>query len=294
LNCIGARQGIRASAVVGLVASFAVVVALASGAAQRSSGAPTAVASFRSRALGDTLHFSVSLPRNYSDGRRYPVVYFLHGLPAGPAAYRDVSLAQHALDELKREAILVVPQGASDRDSDPEYLDWGSGRNWETALARELPAYVDRHYRTIAGRRGRAITGLSAGGYGAMLIGLHNLGAFSVIESWSGYLQPTDPSGTHILDLGSSAANAHASAHSYVRVLRRAFRTKPTFIGFYVGTQDSRFRRDNVQLHDELAAARVPHLFRLYAGGHQRTLWSAHAREWLGLALARLATPASS
>ena len=257
-----------------------------------STGTPTTVATFHSQALDATIHFAVSLPPGYADGRRYPVVYFLHGLPAGSLAYRDVSLAQHALDDLQRPAILIAPQGATDSDSDPEYLDRGRGRNWETALSRELPAFVDRNYHTIASRHGRAIIGLSAGGYGAMLIGLHNLGTFSVIESWSGYHQPTDPSGTHILDLGSSAANARASAHSYVTVLRTELRTKPTFIGFYVGAGDSLFRADNVRLHQELAAAHVPHRFRLYAGGHERTLWSAHATEWLELALARLALPA--
>src|SRR5207253_5090865 len=50
--------------------------------------------------------------------------------------------------------------------SDLEYLDWGPGRNWETAIARELPAYVDAHYRTVPGRAGRALIGVSAGGYG--------------------------------------------------------------------------------------------------------------------------------
>jgi enterochelin esterase-like enzyme len=267
-------------------------VTLAGGAVNESPATPTNVVSFQSRALDATLHFVISLPPGYEDGGRYPVVYFLHGLPAGAAAYRDASLAQHALDDLQRRAILVAAQGATDSDSDPEYLDRGPGRNWETALARELPAYVDRHYRTIANRRGRAIIGLSAGGYGAMLIGLHNLGTFSVIESWSGYHQPTDPSGAHVLDLGSSSANARASAHSYVTVLRKELRTKPTFIGFYVGNGDTLFRADNIRLHRELTSAGVAHRFNLYAGGHERSLWSAHATEWLELALERLAAPA--
>jgi S-formylglutathione hydrolase FrmB len=43
-----------------------------------------------------------------------------------------------------------------------EYLDWGTGRNWETAIAHELPRYVDARYRTIRDRRGRAFVGLSA------------------------------------------------------------------------------------------------------------------------------------
>ena len=259
------------------------------------SGAGTGVTSegaFRSRALGTTLHFSVVLPPSYDDGRRYPVIYFLHGLPAGKSAFRDTSLVRGALSQLDRPAIAIVPQGARDGDSDPEYLDRGPARNWETALSRELPAYVDSHFRTIPNRDGRAVVGVSAGGYGAMLIGIHHLDTFSVIQSWSGYHQPTDPAGLRTLDLGSPRANAHASAHSYVRTLRDSLRAKPTMLAFYVGKADARFRADNVRLHTELSAAGVPHLFRLYPGGHERSLWAGHAVEWLGLALERLSAPA--
>ena len=42
--------------------------------------------------------------------------------------------------------------------------------------------------------------GLSAGGYGAVILGIHHLDRFSVIESWSGYFHPTDPTGTIALD----------------------------------------------------------------------------------------------
>jgi enterochelin esterase-like enzyme len=246
---------------------------------------------FHSNALDATLHFAVSLPVGYNDGRRYPVIYFLHGLPAGSSAYRDVSLVRDALTQSQREAIIIAPQGATDDDSDPEYLNRGSGHNWETAISRELLAYVDSHFHAIRNREGRALIGLSAGGYGAMLIGLHHLEEFSVIESWSGYHRPTDPSGTHVLDLGSPAANARASAHSYVAGLPIMLRTYPTLIGFYVGVDDTRFLNDNVLLHQELAAAQVPHLFRLYPGGHERALWAAHAGEWLEFALARLDPP---
>ena len=48
-------------------------------------------------------------------------------------------------------------------------------------------AAVDRRYRTIRSGSGRAIGGLSEGGYGALNIGLHHPGRFRVIESWSGY-----------------------------------------------------------------------------------------------------------
>jgi enterochelin esterase-like enzyme len=247
--------------------------------------------SFRSRALAGQLGMEVYLPPGYASGRtRFPVIYFLHGLPASPVSYRNVGLLADALDALHARTILVAPQGARDGDKDPEYLDWGPGRKWETAIAREVPGYVDRHYRTIANRRGRALVGLSAGGYGAVLLALHNLGDFSVIESWSGYQHPTNPAGTQPLDLGSATANARASAHSFVPVLRRTFRRLPTFFAFYVGSRDVRFRAENERLDAELTDARVPHLFRIYAGAHEQALWSAHARQWLSLALRHLAS----
>jgi enterochelin esterase-like enzyme len=197
-----------------------------------------------------------------------------------------------ALASLRRQAILVAPQAARDKDRDPEYLDWGPGRNWEQAVSQELPAYVDTQFRTIPDRRARALVGLSAGGYGAVALAFHHLESFSVVESWSGYFHPTDPSGTKTLDLGSAQRNGRANLHDAVDGLRDAFRAQPTFFGFYVGRGDARFRAENLELHRELLAARIPHAFRLYAGAHGQRVWNAHARRWLGLALGHL-TPAT-
>jgi hypothetical protein len=46
-----------------------------------------------------------------------------------------------------------------------------------------------------------------------------------------------------------------------------------------------------VQFDQELSAAGVRHVFELYRGAHQTSLWSAHATRWLQLALAHLAKP---
>jgi enterochelin esterase-like enzyme len=276
---------------IGAVAFAAAVALLVAGelAAREQRSGTALETSFYSRGVRGRIHLSVYLPAGYAKSRkRYPVVYFLHGLPAGSKAYRGADYLRQALDAAGRPAILVAPQGARDGDSDPEYLDWGPGRNWETAVGVELPRFVDSRFRTIPSRRGRAVVGLSAGGYGATLLAIHHLEAFSVVESWSGYFHPTNPTGTSSLDVGSSAANARASAHTYVTSLRAAFRRRPTFFAFYVGTGDTRFRNENRQLDRELRAARVPHVFHVYAGGHDSTVWSAHATAWLRLALAHL------
>jgi S-formylglutathione hydrolase FrmB len=230
----------------GLAVAAALVVVAAAGSSSVQLRGSLVDGSFASKAVRGRVGFEVYLPPSYAMSKaRYPVVYFLHGLPASASAFRGTGTFAEAFEAAGRPAILVGPQGARDGDDDPEYLDWGTGRNWETAIGTELPRYIDSHFRTIRGRHGRALVGLSAGGYGAVLLALHRLEAFSVIESWSGYFHPTDPSGAHTLNLGSRAANRRASAHTFVHSLRRAFRRQPTFFAFYVGTQDSRFRAEN-------------------------------------------------
>jgi enterochelin esterase-like enzyme len=236
-------------------------------------------------ALGGHMHALVVLPDRYATShRRYPVVYFLHGLPAGPSAYRSSAW----LTELAPRVgpfILVEPQGARDGDSDPEYLDWGIGRNWSTDVMRELPNYVDTHFRTIRSRAGRAIVGLSAGGYGAAMLGVSHLDEFSVIESWSGYFHATDPSGKSAI-----AAPSSANVHRFISELAVDQKTHPTLIAFYVGRSDPIFVAENEQLDRELTAAGVQHTFAVYAGGHETKLWASHAVAWLRLALTHLNT----
>jgi len=246
--------------------------------------------SYTSRALGGTLHFEVYLPAGYdTSGLRYPVVYFLHGLPSQPYAYRSVRFVERALDTVGRPAILVVPQGARAGESDPEYVNHGPGDRWGTAIARELPRVVDARFRTIATRGGRALVGVSAGGYGAMHLTLAHLDTFSVVESWSGYFHPTDPTGMKPLDLGSADRDTKADVHQQLTAVRQQLRTLPTFIAFYVGRADRRFAAENELLNQELSAAGVAHVFRLYNGGHEQTLWTSQAPAWLRLALAHLA-----
>jgi len=238
-----------------------------------------------STALSGQMHALVVLPPDYdSSNRRYPVVYFLHGLPATSSAYRSTTW----LTQLVARAgpfILVAPQGARDGDSDAEYLDWGQGRNWSTYLTRELPHYIDTHYRTIASRRGRAIVGLSAGGYGAAMLGLNNLGEFGAIESWSGYFHATDPSGKH-----SIPAPPSANVHSLIAKLAADEKRRPTFVGFYVGRSDPLFVAENEQFDQELRGAAIPHSFAVYPGGHESTLWAGHAVGWLRLVLSHLSS----
>ena len=165
--------------------------------------------------------------RRLRDERQALPGHLLPARPAGgPDAYRNSAWLGDTLERAGPPAILVMPQGARAGDTDAEYLNWGAGRNWETFIAEELPAAIDKRFRTIRSRRGRALIGLSAGGFGATVLGLHHLGRFAVVESWSGYFHPTDPTGTRALARGPLT-----SAHNLISVLKADERHRPTFFG---------------------------------------------------------------
>src|SRR3954447_8440598 len=182
------RLAVRCSILAGLIALAAAPTAGASlhGTIARHS--------FDSRALARKARYSVYLPPGYAgSSMRYPVIYFLHGLPGSSTSYRAIGWFAAALERTRNRAIVIGAQGARHGQTDDEWLDRGRGRNWEPATARGLVAVVDRRYRTLATRAGRAIVGVSAGGYGAALIGFHHPGTFSAIQSWSGYFRPPSP-----------------------------------------------------------------------------------------------------
>jgi S-formylglutathione hydrolase FrmB len=286
-----------------LTAVVVIVLGLAGGgAAERQQGrvggalqGRIGYGSFRSVALAGRDHYAVYLPPRYTtSGLRYPVVYFLHGLPAPPDAYRSIGVVARAIEESGRAAIVVGVEGARSGDSDAEWRDWGPGRDWESATAVELVRVIDDRYRTIPKRAGRVIIGVSAGGYGATLIADHHPAVYGVIESWSGYFRPTNPAGTAVLDLGSVAANEWADFSRQIALLHKRFARwwATTTYAFYVGTDDTRFRQTNEAIDRELRAYHVPHVyFRLYQGAHSWRLWESHAEEWLGRALADAAAP---
>jgi putative tributyrin esterase len=250
--------------------------------------------SFYSPAVRGALHYEIALPPGYTtSAKRYPVLYVLHGLPGSAESYKGVAGYAARLAATNDPAIIVGAQGARPGDTDPEWHNWGPGRDWETATQHDLVSYIDHHYRTLARRSGRGIIGVSAGGYGATLIAIHHPGTYQVIESWSGYFVITDPDGKP-LDLGSVEANADASAHANVTKLKREFaRHGTTFFGFYIGADDAytNFIADNKRLDRELTAAGIPHVFALYPGAHQGSFWRMHQDQWLDGAVDRLDPP---
>ena len=172
----------------------------------------------------------VYLPAGYTDPRnaavRYPVVYLIHGYPGQASDWLVAGRAQQAADLLQQHAliapmIMVFPTATGGWLHDSECLNAvGAGQKLETYLTRVVVNTIDRTFRTIPSRSGRAIGGMSSGGYCALNLGLRHLAIYSTILSSMPYGDPGP--GPLRRMLGGSMALFHANSPSWY-VSRMAF-----------------------------------------------------------------------
>lgn len=143
-------------------------------------------AEFRADSVARTLSYYVSLPAGYERAsERYPVLYMLHGFSGNFTQWRRFGAADRAKNY---PLIVVMPDGGNSWWINWAASDAGQTNQWEDFVVRDLIAHVDATYRTVSAREGRAICGLSMGGYGALVVGLRNPDLFCAIGSQSGAL----------------------------------------------------------------------------------------------------------
>ena len=132
----------------------------------------------------------VYLPPSYakSPKRRYPAVYFLHGYSVGVEAYVKLlnlpEMADNAIAAGAREMILVLPDAFTVYNGSM-YSNSPTTGDWEGFLSRDLVAYIDSHYRTVADRDSRGLSGHSMGGYGTVRVGMKHPEVFSALYAMS-------------------------------------------------------------------------------------------------------------
>jgi enterochelin esterase-like enzyme len=224
----------------------------------------------------------VYLPSGYAQhpARRYPVLYLLHGFPGRPLAFIEtvqMGVVEDALVArgLARPLILVMPFGSTGTFTDQEWVNGvRPGNGWARFVAHDLVRAIDARYRTIPAAPGRAIGGLSEGGYGAINIALHHPGEFSVVESWSGYQRPDKIRSIFGTSLQRLAAN---DPRLLLRRVAPQLRRLHTYFWFYSGSTDP-LHRQNAAFARELTSARVPHTYFQVYGGHNWALWRDQAR----------------
>ncbi|MDQ3745773.1 MAG: esterase family protein [Acidobacteriota bacterium] len=254
---------------------------------------------FESRLVGASLPYNVVLPADYnrasSRQKRYSVVYLLHGL--GGSAADWVSNRAHLADYAAQYPfIIVVPEG-----KDGWYTDGvAPAEKFESYFIEELIPDVDRRFRTIAAREGRAVAGLSMGGYGSLKFGLKYPDRFALAASMSGALGA--PSWTPEMPLPEfvkpSIARVYGPAGSEVRRANDIFRItrelapeavkRLPYLYLDCGTEDFLISnsRDFSAL---LIEKKVAHEFRELPGTHSWPYWDRQVQEILRLAAQKLA-----
>jgi putative tributyrin esterase len=139
---------------------------------------------FNSQSVGRKMKYNIVLPAKYEQTTdRYPVLYLLHGYSGNYTNWASLGAPKYAR---ACDLIVVMPDAGNSW-----YVNWakseeGQKNNWEDAIIKDLIGHVDANYRTVAKREGRAINGLSMGGYGGLLLGLKHPDMFCSVGTHSG------------------------------------------------------------------------------------------------------------
>ncbi|MFB7910459.1 alpha/beta hydrolase [Kitasatospora sp. NPDC056076] len=129
-------------------------------------------------------HIKIILPSGYGDDptRRYPVLYFLHGSPDDPIQQNYPALTT------SNAMITVIPDGGARG----WYANWFNqntqlgAQNWENFHLNQVIPFIDANLRTVATKKGRAVAGVSMGGFGALHYAQDRPDLFSQTASLSG------------------------------------------------------------------------------------------------------------
>ena len=225
----------------------------------------------KSAKMGRNIKNVVILPEQYYVGdqdRRYPVLYLLHG---ATGCYSDWSKKTN-LDVLatKHSMIIVCPDGQDswyfDSPIDPKM-------QFETYVSKELVAYIDEHYRTIADAKMRAITGLSMGGHGGLWLGWRHPDVFGSCGSMSGGVDITKFPDRWKLDKRLGKYEAHKQRWAQHAVINLVPTLKPGQNIIIDDGYDDFFYQVNVDLHKALLAKKIPHDFIIRPGKHSWGYW---------------------
>jgi S-formylglutathione hydrolase FrmB len=141
----------------------------------------------RTAALPAPANVYLLLPPGYVSHprRRYPVFYLLHGTSGTASDWALKGDAEHVIGD--HELITVMPDIALGNGGGGWCTDWPNGaQRWETFHIRQLVPWVDANLRTIATRGGRAIAGLSQGGFCSLSYAARHPDTFSVALGYSG------------------------------------------------------------------------------------------------------------
>jgi S-formylglutathione hydrolase FrmB len=268
------------------IAALALLCCIAAARPARATGRAECLA-VRSQILGRQVAYCAILPPSYDaqTARRYPVLYFLHGLGEN----EEILISSGGLSLIEQlweskqlgEFVIVTPAAGSSF-----YINSRDGRTrYEDFMVREFLPYIEKHYRVRPGRASRGISGVSMGGYGALHLAFRHPEMFGSVASHSAALIEKLPANTgddpgigRILErpFGTPPDAAFWDRESPITIARTA-NLSGLAIYFDCGAQDDLgLDAGNRALDRVLTARHIPHEFHLYPGGHNWDYFGAH------------------
>lgn len=227
-----------------------------------------------SNAMQKNIRCVVVTPKQLKKSKReYPVLYLLHGY-AG--RYDNWIRKAPVIDSLANvyRMIIVCP----DAGFSSWYFDSpvDSAFRYETFTAKELPAFIDARYPTIRSRFGRAITGLSMGGHGAMFLALRHPETFGACGSMSGALDIQHITRGYDLSkrLGDTTLNRKYYREWSVNTLLEKYKPADSLAMIIdCGVNDFIFAMSR-NAHEKMLKLKIPHDYVERPGVHDWRYWA--------------------
>jgi putative tributyrin esterase len=237
-----------------------------------------------SPSMGNTEYaFAVLLPTGYdTSSRRYPVLFLLHG--GGQTHTAFPSRAWFTREAAAREMIVVLPNGGRSFFANAAGLP---DARYEDLIASDLVQYMDTHYRTLATREGRAIAGISMGGFGSALIALRHPDLFGTAGPLSAPLASarTGGDGRSRVIFGAPDSDESRARDPLTLVTQLVPDTAPYF---YVacGLDDSLLGASR-EFDRLLSDRHLPHRYVEVPGGHTWAVWDEQLKAFFDVLAAR-------
>ena len=241
-----------------------------------------------------TVPVNIILPFDYETSqKRYSTLYLLHG---ATGKYSDWNLQSGVAAYAKEIPMIIVMPDAL---NDSFYHDTVGKGPWETFFKTELLPYIEKNYRTIGKREGRALAGLSMGGYGAWRLGLDMPELFCSAASLSGVIGwgegPMNP-GVMGYAKGLYGDNTETDYHNaslWPRMEKlvdaRGNWTGPALY-FDIGKDDF-LNASNREYEAKLLTKEIPYEFAEFDGAHTWEYWDTHIRDVFNFTLRHVSAP---
>lgn len=227
--------------------------------------------SIPSARMNKSIKTVVILPDSYSKNKQYPVLYLLHGFSGNYSNWVNNAPEVKKLVDYYNY-LVICPDGGFGS----WYWDMASDRNYqyETFVSGELVSFVDQHYSTVKNRNGRAISGLSMGGHGALSLAIKHQETYGAAGSTAGGVDFRPfPLNWQIKDrIGSyDEVPAEWDNRVVINMINRLVSDKLALI-IDCGKEDF-FYPVNVALHDKLIYHNINHTFITSEGAHNWAYW---------------------